>query len=92
MFQHRRRQFCAACREEATYPDFGLVCAPVEPKSGPITRAKSLIEKTSKTFKNDKILLISLDLTSAKVSNFTLFKGKIFEFFLFLRITRAKFS
>ena len=34
--------------EGATCPDFGWVCAPVEPESRPITRAKCLIEKTPK--------------------------------------------
>ena len=39
-------------------------------------------------------LLIFLDLTynRAQISNFTLSKGKISKFFLFLPITRAKFS
>ena len=40
-------------------------------------------------------LLIFLDLTNnqhAKISNFTLFKGKMSKFFLFLLITQAKFT
>ena len=37
------------------------VCALVEPKSGPITRARFFIEKTPKTCKNDNNLLVSLN-------------------------------
>ena len=51
-------------REEgggATCPDFGKACAPAEPKSRPMTRAKFFIEKkTPKTCKNDLNLLIFL--------------------------------
>ena len=53
-FQHQCRQFCITCEGgggKVTCPDFGLMCALVEPKSGPITQAKFFIEKTPKTFK-----------------------------------------
>ena len=79
---------------EVTCPDFSKVCAPAEPKSRPKTRAKFLIQKTSKTFKNDMNLLIFLDLTYNPGINFKFYslQGQISKFFLFLPITRAKFS
>ena len=61
---------------------------PIEPKSVPIICVKFFIEKTPKTYKNDKNLLISLDLFKLQpvqkcITKYTLLKGKIFDFFFF---------
>ena len=66
----------------ANLPRFWVGTCPVEPKSVPITWAKFFIKKTPKTYKNDKNLLISLDL----------FKLQPLQKFQSLLSSRAKYS
>ena len=92
--RHRRRQFCVTC-EERHLPRFWVGMCPVEPKSVPITWAKCFVEKTPKTYKNDKNLLISLDLFKLQpVQKFqSLLSSRAkYSIVLFLRISGAKFS
>ena len=77
----------------ATCPNFGWVCALAEPKSTPITHAKFFIKNSPKAYKNDMNLLIFLNLTfitHAKISNFTVFKGKKVQIFLIFTYNQGK--
>ena len=91
-FNTHADSFASLARGEAACPHFGLVCAPIEPKSGPLTQAKFFNEKTPKNLKNDKILLISLDLRYYPCNNFKFYslQGQIFEFFLFFTYNQGK--